>query len=510
MNLQTLIKRFLKKSKKPVVPTKQITVVDSRSETPSLAPGMTAERILSAIAEAEYGDTRNLFALYRDMIYTDSHLQNEINKRKLAVLGDSMQYLAFEKKQKADEDAAAAVRQELGGFSGWIRVCSALLDSSLYPVSVVEKVFRAVGPRYVIATLIQVPYQLLDFATGQLMIRDTNPANGLPLGSMHEPDPSRYIIHRGHLLSAPDNWGGPMRSVLFWWLLSTMSREWWSRFLEKYGSPFLVGKYHDPEGKSILTQAFSAAVRLGGLVISEDTEVEIKEASAASSGEGYERFISMCNREKSKLVLGQTLSSEAQPTGLGEGTSRMQEEVRQDIRRFDARMLAETLRDQLLRQWCASNRLPGQPPLLVWGAESQSDIEQTTKLFSSLKTAGLRVSDDSLHVLSDRLGLDLERETQPFTPALPFNVPPPVRRRTPPASLDAIAAAAAPALAQALGDAFAPLARIIRESTSPRECERRIRTFFATWDSAPVDTLVANALRAYGANGSSDSVREST
>ena len=45
------------------------------------------------------------------------------------------------------------------------------------------------------------------------------------------------------LTSVPDNWGGPMRSIIFWWLLGHMGRDWWARYLDKYGSPFVVGKY---------------------------------------------------------------------------------------------------------------------------------------------------------------------------------------------------------------------------------------------------------------------------
>lgn len=51
-------------------------------------------------------------------------------------------------------------------------------------------------------------------------------------------DATRYIIHRGHVMPTPDTWGGPARALLFWWLLSSMSREWWSQFLERYGQPF--------------------------------------------------------------------------------------------------------------------------------------------------------------------------------------------------------------------------------------------------------------------------------
>ena len=91
------------------------------------------------------------------------------------------------------------------------------------------------------------------------------------------------------MLTTPDNRGGPMRSLVFWWLLSSMGRDWWARFLDKYGSPFLVGKYDqaDDASRGVLERAFQWAVRVGGIVVSKQTEVEIIQASASQSGDAF-------------------------------------------------------------------------------------------------------------------------------------------------------------------------------------------------------------------------------
>jgi phage gp29-like protein len=468
-----------------------------------MARGITVELVHSVLSAAEQGQTRDLFALYRDMVLASSHLQTEFAKRKLAVLGDAIQFLPFDKKAQIDVDAATKVEAEISAFRGWIGACAFLLDASLYPVSVAEKLYKATDSGYSIKGLTPVPYQLLDFTSGHLMIFDVDPATGQPRGTKHEADPDRYIVHRGHLLSSPDNWGGPMRSVLFWWLLSTMGREWWAKFLDRYGAPFLLGKYSDEEGRTILERAFALATKIGGLAVSDETSVEIKQAAASDSGDAFDKFISVCNREMSKLVLGQTLSSEAQPTGLGSGTSQIQENVRQDIRKFDARLLAETMRDQLITQFCTINRLPGKPPILSWGSESEAEAKSTIAVLESLTAAGLQVSDDSLFNLSERLGLQIERRPQAAQGPFPFSTPYVFQgaQRTP-RHLDAIAQAGAADLAQAFRGSLAPIARIIRESRSAEECESRIREFGISWRPERVNTLVADALGAYAANGS--------
>ena len=419
--------------------------VNLRYEPSALSHGMDVDRVHSILRSAESGDTRNLFSLYRDIVLGDAHLQAEFAKRKLAVLGDAMTFQPFEANNQPDADAADAIRAMVSGCKNWRLACAHLLDSCLYPVALVEKVFAPLGrvleggnflppvedppvpssalraPRsqFALARLVPVPHYLLDFTSGAMRIYDVAPATGEILSTTHEPDPTRYIVHHGHILSAPDNWGGPMRSLLFWWLLSAMDREWWARFLDRYGAPFLVGTYDrgDKDSRSVLERAFALSVKLGGLVVADGTRVEIKEAAAASTGEAYERFLSICQREKSKLILGQTLSAEAQPTGLGSGVSKQQETVRQDIRKFDATMLSETLRDQLIVQYLQINSIAGRPPAIVWGADTSEESRSAIDLLTAIRGTDAEFTDEALAAVSARTGLQLRRRQG--SPALP-------------------------------------------------------------------------------------------
>jgi phage gp29-like protein len=409
----------------PQPPTDRVTVVTSRYEPSAIAQTIDVDSLHSILRCAEAGDTRDLFRLYRDVLLSDSHLQAEFAKRKLAVLGDRMTFVPYDRQNAADVAAADAVRAMVSDCRSWFDANAHLLDSVLWPVSVVEKVYAPSGSGYAIRELVPVPHYLQDYSSGVLRIYDVDPT-GLILPTSHDADPARYIMHRGHLLSTPDNWGGPMRSILFWWLLGAMSREWWARFLDRFGAPFPVGKYdaNDAASRSVLQKAFSLAVRVGGLVVTKDTEVELQQVAASQTGEAYERFLTICQREKSKLVLGQTLSAEAQPTGLGSGVSDQQEAVRQDIRQFDALRLGATLRNLLVSQFLAINGFPGRPPLIVWGSETAVEARSTMAMLASAAAAGLEVDDPGIPLLSERVGLPLRRSARP-TPALtPFSASP--------------------------------------------------------------------------------------
>jgi phage gp29-like protein len=282
-----------------------------------------------------------------------------------------------------------------------------------------------------------------------------------------------------------------------------MDRGWWARFLERFGAPFLVGKYDqaDDASRRILERAFDFATKIGGLVVSRETEVEIKQAAGTNSGDGYERFLTICQREKSKLIIGQTLSAEAQSTGMNSGQSSAHEAVRDDIREFDAMMLSTTLRTRLFNQLMEINRVPGHTPNILWGGESAKEAGLTGTMLQALAQAGLRVTDKGIPTLSKKLGIPVERSPTPAAPVpfvTTFAVPPPAPEL---ADLDRVATAGAADLAAAFRGELAPVATIIRESRTARECEERLREFTAAWKPDRSASVLEQALTAYAANG---------
>ena len=204
-----------------------------------------------------------------------------------------------------------------------------------------------------------------------------------------------------------------MRSILFWWLLGNMSREWWGRFLDRYGSPFIVAKYPkgDDASRNTLKNALALSVKLGGLVVTDECMVELVQSASSTSGDAYDKFLTICQREKSKLILGQTISSEAQATGLGSSVATIHESVRQDIREWDSTSLGDTLRIQLFAQFIQINGLVATTPTLTWGSVSPAELKTKADLLVSLKQAGLRLTDDAVAILSEQIGYALERDS---------------------------------------------------------------------------------------------------
>ncbi|NLN01529.1 MAG: DUF935 family protein [Lentisphaerae bacterium] len=473
-----------------MLPENAITIYNIRSELPSDLRNLTAASLLAAIEEAQAGYTANLFAIYRDLIASDNQLQSEFAKRKWAVTGDTVSIQPWDKNSHLDV-ATKDICAPLLDSAVFNDACAWLLNGTLYPVAVVEKVYRQTPDGFKIKSLIPVPYRLLDYRDGILKIFDTD-KDGTVLPTTHIADPARYIVHRGHTLPIPDTWGGPMRSILFWVLLRTMGRQWWADLLERFGMPFLKGKYRDQAGKDVLEKAFRMALRLGGIVVSQNTEVEITQAAASDSSSSHNLFIELCNKEISKLIVGQTLSSTADSTGIGQGAAPLQGEVRDDIRKADARHLSMTLRNQLFMQLCAINGLAGNAPNVLFGADSAADMFKLVASVKHLYDAGLEPDDEGLETIQERVGFGIRRRAA-ITPAFPFSATPlSAVPETPSSSHVDRLAASYTAHDEAIQD-------IILRSTSSGEALRRIKEYVRAHPSADASEIVAEVMEAFAA-----------
>ncbi len=403
----------------------RVTTVSSRNEQASSTGGLDVDRVAAIIRLSENGNSSQFWQLCRDVVLQDAHIQALLFQRKNAVLGDEIMVAPWDKNNKADVEAAEAAELMLRHTPSLFAGITHLLDSVLFPLSVVEKVYAPADPaipelgrRFAIADLVPVPYRLLGWnQDGQPVVHDKENTTGFVQAPPM--DPARYVLHRGHTLTSPDRFGGPMRAIFFLWLLSASATTWWARYLSRYGSPFMVGKTDsaDEKDRRILEAAISYSTQLGGIVLTGDSSLELKEATGGSD-DAFEKFKTHCRREISRLILGQTLSSETAPTGLGSGTSELQGEVRDDIRKFDARCLGETIRSQIVAQWLVLNGYSGRPPLISFAADTTEEVKRTSELIARLPASGLELTDDGIQMAGERIGLPVQRSTMQVRPSV--------------------------------------------------------------------------------------------
>lgn len=539
------------------VPTQRAVYLGPRFEPPNISNNATVAQVQTALREAESGDPTSLFRFYRDSVLGDDHVQGCLNTRKLAVLGQPLAVMPADKGSAEDLAAAAAVRRAIADCENWTDGLAACLDSAFWPVSVLEKIYTPGGapsdgePRlqWTLRRLEPVNPLLLCYRwayfTGgvglgtatPIQTAGLNPKGQIGSGSAYQVDLTRWepwiklwpidesgrilydasragyleeprhLVHRGHLLTAfRDNWGGPGRAVLAWWLLRGLGRDWFGRFMERYGMPFPKGRTNvqDPQAVQLLQEAFSMATKIGGIVIGQDDEVELVQAMIQGGAEGHRLWHEVCNNAISRHITG--VEASAAPAGLNAGQSKKSENVREDVRMFDQIRLVDTLERQWVQPFLRMNGLSGRVKL-SFGGLSDEDAARFAGTLKTLSEAGWEPTDEALPTINDRLGIPVQRKAA--APALDpgldpaglavFSARSPQVRRPNPS--DAAVAHRRAALTAAYRGSMAPFREAILASTSREDCLARLQTLYADWSPDRLSSELETALQIAAAAG---------
>jgi phage gp29-like protein len=499
-----LIKNLFSTAVTESAPRKFSGAMSPFHQRPSQTQNMDVDIVQGVIAQAQNGDITPLLGIYRDIETSDPTIQSAISTRKLAVLARGYSVIAADNSGVAGEKAADEVKAMLDRSPSFVDACSWLLHGCIWPVSVVNKRWVPGGPGggFSHPEFRNVPLELLDYRTRCLRIRNVGD-DGAPLADSHTPDDHKYIVHRGHMLMAPDTWGGPLRALVFWYLFSTQDREWWARFLERFGAPFLIGRYdkNDDDSRLNLMQAFSEATRLFGVVCTNETQIELKEAASASnSSTAFKDFHEVAKDEKLLLILGQTLSGSAKSTGLGSGTATLQSKVRDDVKLWDAFKLSNTVKTSIIVPFMRANGIQGPAPSITFGGFDPEVLAAAGPFIEALAKAGLDVDDDGLSTISRHLGITLVRK--PTQAPQPGEAVLSLLAALPQSTManEAISRDVAADLARAFSGDLAPLGEILKSSRNTAELLSRSGAFLARFRSPRAHELITAALESHAAN----------
>lgn len=539
-------------------PDKRGTFLGPRFEPSNISTNATVTSVQNAIREAENGEPTELFRFYRDSLLSDDHIQGCINTRKLATLCQPLAVMAKDKNNPEDKALANGFKRAIEDCENWEDGLGSFLDSSFWPVSITEKLFMPAGEpakdepklQFTLRRFEPVNYMLLcyrwAYLTGGVGLGTSSPVqNAAITGAKYSPDQSgnpylidleqwepfiklwpidaagriiydasraayldkaRHLVHRGHLLTAhKDNWGGPGRACLFWWLLRGLGRDWFARFMERYGNPFPVGKTNveDPQAVALLQTAFSLATKIGGLVISQEDSVELVQAMVQGGAEGHQTWHNVCNNAISRHLTGYKDSDK--PAGLNAGEDNMVQSVREDVRMFDQLKLGATLKRQLIEPFANFNGLRGKVQL-SWGGLSEDDAQSFALTVKTLSDSGLELTDESIPVANERLGFSVQRKAVP-DPTAGFSAPSAfsaVHSLHVAHPSDAIAQKRRQVVGQAYRGVMAPFREIILSSSSPEDCLQKLTAFYPDWKPERLKSEMETALQLCAAAGAAD------
>ena len=310
-------------------------------------------------------------------LMADGHLRSIVQTRKLGVLRKKFTFepgiLEGDKKPTSQ---AEQLCQDLNRDFNDLKprnLLSQILDAPLYGFTPIELTFEP-GAHLMLKKAEAKPNRWFGFGSDNEMRfksqKEEEEGEKLPYG--------KFVVAQ-HFPTYDNPYGDRLLSACFWpKTLKNGGLKFWTALMEKYGMPFLVGHYGKgttPDEQQQMLTKLERMIRHAVAVVPASDKIEMLGGSGKTGG-GYMIFDKMrmaCDAEMSKVILGQTLTSDAGDKGthaLGkvhEGVLSLYQESDQN--------LAKTTLDEIAVIYTRVNRDGVAPPVCTFPEQEKTLTE---------------------------------------------------------------------------------------------------------------------------------------
>jgi len=349
---------------------------------------------------------------YRDLLM-DGHLSSCVQSRKSGVLSLEWE-ISMNRSTQEIYDFIVDVFDKLDMH----KILGEMLDAPLYGYSFHEVDWVLIDGRWRATDIIAKPQEWFKFNDeNEALFISNDDRKGVTL-------PANKFLILQHQASYVNPYGQALLSRCFWPVsFKNQMIKFGLQFAEKYGMPYLFGKYdemmNDPSTIAALQSALEELSAMGIATIPQSTSAELLEAGRSSSVDTYMRFITMFNAEVSKAILSQTLTTEQGDTG-SYAMSQTHLMVRQDVVESDKR-LCENAINQLIRWIVEFNFLDAEAPVFRMYEEQDVDAalaDRDTKLFALGFRPNKKYISSQYNISEDEFDLVDPTAAAPAAPAM--------------------------------------------------------------------------------------------
>ena len=374
--------------------TRELAVTGIRDRWSSYpSAGLTPQRLAAIFRAADWGDLRAQAELFEDMEEKDAHLASVMQTRRLAVLGLDWQ-IDPSSESAEDKRIADFCREQLEALE-LEDLLANLVGAIGYGYSAVELLWENQG-QATISGIKPIHPKNISWVNSEvpLVITEDN-FQGT------KPSPWKIVYHRYAVRSGHDTRNGVLRVCAYMYLFKNYALKDWATFNEVFGMPLRLGKYEPsatPADREALRAAISSLGSDAAGIISKSTEIEFIEMVSRGTANPYQVMALFCNREMSKAVLGQTLTTDTEGSTGTYAAGLIQEEVRRDLLEADARALGKTIRGQLLRPLVGFNFGWDKPlPQFSLLVQETLDLKADAEMAKNLAEIGLPIPISHLY-----------------------------------------------------------------------------------------------------------------
>jgi phage gp29-like protein len=438
-----------------------------------------------------------------DQVLTDPHVMSKVIDRRAGLLRREWQV-------KAGGDAAG----DLKAVALCEQAVADLEEHEEYPLEnslgilqeaalrghrALEVVWRRTGNSWLPEFLRDIPNRRL-IHTGvqwRLLTIDA-PSHGIDL-------PQRKVLLATHMASTDNPYGEALLSRCYWpYLFKHNGLKWWVTLAEKYGLPWIIamlgGQTEEAQRRELLSKLVAMAVD-PVTVLPKGAEVDFKLIEGVSP-DVHDRLIRISNAEISKVLVGQTLSTEMDGSSGSRAAAETHSGLRDEIVEADGKLVARVM--NRLFAWITELNLGPTvtPPKFVWIEEYEPPREWSLIAARAIRSlpgkVPLRWAYDKFGIGEEyredqdmvaplvggggEAGADFARDDAAFTPQQE--------------ALEALAEKSAGAAGQILAENEKKLLDVVENASSYEEAMERLLDVYPELATEDLEDLLARTLTA--------------
>ena len=440
--------------------------------------------------------------IYEDLL-RDSQVGSTLQTRRLAVVGKEWDVVPAREKRQ-DVKIAEFVKEVLLGFN-YDAARRALLSGIVLGYKPAEIMWEYSEGDIWIKDIIGRASRRFVFDLKN-NLRLLTPANMIEGEELPE---KKFVVYK-NISDNGSPYGDGLGRLLYWpcWFKKNAIK-FWMIFADKFGSPTVIGKYPAgtiKEQQDALLAALEAIQQESAIKIPDNMIIELLEAARQGSVNTYESLCGFMDAAISKVMLGQTLTTEVGDKG-SYAASQTHNDVRKDYIKADADGLCEAQNNSLIR-WIVDYNFPGvgEYPKIWIRTEQEKDLKPLAERDAILvQNIGLPVSQqyfyDTYGIPKPEEGEDLVKtqgqgawgKGQQFAEGKIFT---PEQQ-----ALEGFKNSAVTDWQKNMEPLLEPLRQIIEEAATLEEAKARIMDAFGIMDDAKISELIAKAIFAADAWG---------
>lgn len=331
--------------------------------------GLTPQSVIGLYRMAELGWPQQQCDLFEDVVENDGHLRSVMEARTLAVAGKKWQVMAGG--EAAIDQRAAEILEDALRQSNFADMIAHVLSSRYMGYAGSEIDWADIDGDIVPRWFVNVPCRRFRFdELDAPRLLTTTDYTGAALR------PGHWVFARNATTGVTAR-SGLLRTATWYALFKRWSWRDWVIYAEKFGIPLVIGKYGQgatEEDKTALTDAVTDIGEAGQAVMSQETEIDIRESQRTSGSDNlHSGIVREANNEISKLITGSTLTVETGGPGSF-ALGKVHETRAFDLVLADAELVMRRVAADVIRPFMVFNGFAdAAPPDLIIHVTRESD-----------------------------------------------------------------------------------------------------------------------------------------